>query len=88
ACEFGTYLLTELQWEADLLLCVLLQVIQVAGCSALGPLKQQQHHHGRDKSILPLFDYTHSSDQKPWSRPACPVTHGNKQGANSKDKLG
>lgn len=45
-----TYFLTKLQWEADLLLCVLLNVSHLAGGSTLGPLKQK-HSDGEGWKI-------------------------------------
>ena len=47
--------LTKFQWEEDLLLCALFNVIHVAGGPPLGSLKQK-HRHWRAESTPPLFD--------------------------------
>lgn len=41
--------------NADILLCVLLRVVPVAGWSPLGLLKRKQHQHGRAENMLPLL---------------------------------
>lgn len=52
--EPAAHFFTKLRREADLLLCVLLDVIHVVGGSLLGPLKEGTQ--ARDGNELPLFD--------------------------------